>query len=111
MTRNEILQTTHANFDEFRALWLDHVRDKGLGALVFSLDEVSGDEDEIQCEYWTLSELRDYVRRMQECDEVVYTWLKNAEHAGGYPIVIFSRGSEPDCEQLHFSSVGKPQAA
>jgi len=76
---------------------------------VFSSDEVSCEEDEIQCEFWTLGELRGYMRRMQCCDEVFYKWLRAAEKEGGYPVVIFSPSSQPEMEQLHFSCVSKTQ--
>jgi len=107
MTRKEILQATHANFSKFLRLWRDHKREQGLGALVFTSEEDSADEDEMRCEFWTLSELRHHIRRMNECDEVVYTWLKEGERDGGYPIVIFSPGCQPGCEQLDFSRVKK----
>jgi hypothetical protein len=111
MTRNEILQATHANFSEFMLIWREYKRDRGLGALVFTSDEISCDQDEVQCEFWTLSELREYLRRMQQCDEVFYKWLKSAEQEGGYPVVIFSPINQPDFEQLHFSCVSKARVS
>lgn len=107
MTRNEILQVTHVNFSEFQRIYLERKRDQGLGALVFMSEEGSGTEDEVQCEYWTLSELRHYLRSMEQCDEVFYKWLTNVEGEGAYPIVIFSPNSELGCEQLHFACVRK----
>jgi hypothetical protein len=111
MTRREILQATQASFGEFMRIWRDYKRDRGLGALVFTSDEVSCEEDEVQCEFWTLSELRQYMQRMQQCDEVFYKWLKGAEQEGGYPVVIISPSSQPDIEQLHFSCVSKAQVS
>ena len=111
MTREEIIQTTHSNFSEFRQIWKDHSREQGLGALVFNSDEDAGDEDDIDCEYWTIHELRGYLRRMEEFDEVMYQWLVSAVREGGYPIVIFSRDDQPGKEQLHVSSVTNKQVS
>jgi len=105
MTRNEILQATHASYSEFLHIWTEHRRDRGMGALVFVSGAASGIEDEVRCEYWTLGDLRHYLRSVEQCDEVFYQWLKNAERAGGCPIVIFSPGTQGDGEQLHYSCV------
>jgi len=109
MKRNEILKAIHGNFGEFLHIWLEHRQDRGLGALVFTSEEESGSDEELSCEYWTLNELRHYLRRMQECDEIFYSWLRNAEREGGCPIVIFCQSSRPGSEQLHFSSVRESQ--
>jgi|GEM_PF-3156732 len=111
MTKLEIIHATHSNFSEFLRIWRDHRREQGLGALVFVSEEMTGNEEEVSCEYWTLSELRQYMRRMQQYDEVFYKWLTNAEREGGYPIIIFSSGAGAEIEQLHFSSVKKAQVS
>ncbi len=111
MTRKEILEAVRSGYSEFRHIWLEHKKDYGLGALVFTTDDLPDALDEVQCEYWTLSELRHYLRRMQEYDEVVYQWLNGAARGKGYPVVIFSQGSDPGCEQIHFACVTKEQVS
>ena len=111
MTIPKILQVTRSGFKEFLNIWLQHKRNKGLGALVFMSEDLPDEEDEIRCEYWTLGELRNYVRRMEECDEVIYKWLKRADGEGGYPIVIFSPTGAGGNEQLHFSVVTGEQVS
>lgn len=106
MTRDKIIHAIHANFTEFRKIWKDRSREQGLGALVFtSDDDDTGEEDDMTCEFWTIGELRGYLRRMQEYDEVMYQWLISAVREGGYPIVIFSKDPHPGMEQLHVSFV------
>lgn len=111
MTRSEILQATHANFNEFMRIWRNYRKHQGLGALVFTSNEESCEEDEVQCEFWTVSELRHYMRRMQQCDEVFYKWLRGAEQEGGYPVIIISPSMQPDIEQLHFACVSNTQVS
>jgi len=110
MTKKEILQATQANFEELRETWNDHMRDEGLGALVFMSGELSAAEGRIDCEYWTLGELRSYLRRMQENDEIVFKWLKLARSGGGFPVVIISPGEHTESKELYLSSVKKAQA-
>lgn len=111
MTKQEILHATQANFEELRSTWNDHMRDEGLGALVFVSGEISASTGGIECEYWTLGELRTYLRRMQENDEIVFKWLKLAKTGGGFPVVIISSGREDTSNELYLSSVRKSQKA
>ena len=88
MTKQEILRTTHAKFEEFRAVWADLVQELGFGALVFVSDDAPGADDEIQCQFWTLGELRHYLRHEPEGNEVMSRLLRAAESGGGYPLSL-----------------------
>jgi len=110
MDKREILQATQANFEELRDTWNDHMRDEGLGALVFMSGVLPAAQGRIECEYWTLGELRSYLRSMQENDEIVFKWLKLAKSGGGFPVVIISPGEQNESKELYLSSVKKARA-
>jgi len=105
MKVKKILQVAQTGYREFLDIWRLHRKDHGPGALVFMSDEIADDGDEVACEYWTLGDLRRYLRTMNECDEVVYKWLIDATREGGYPVVIFSSGKPDVIESIHFASI------
>jgi hypothetical protein len=88
MTRDEILRTTESDFEKLFAVWTENMDQKGLGALVFAAVSDSPLPRQYRCTYLTLSELRDYLRRISGNDGLVYRWVKQAQSARGIPIVI-----------------------
>jgi hypothetical protein len=104
MTREEILRATQNNFEEFFAIWTEHMDHKGLGALVFSSGDELPSDQPYQCAYLTLGELRDFLKRISTNDGFVYRWVKQAKSFRGIPILIIP----PDLQErreLFFSSV------
>ena len=111
MEMKKILELAHTGYKEFFDVWRRHRKNQGPGALVFTTSEIPDEGDNIPCEYWTLGELRQYVRRMNECDEVVGKWISDAAREGGYPIVIFSTADFEVTETIHFLTVTNAQVA
>jgi len=111
MEVKRILEVAHTGYKEFFDIWRKHVKVQGPGALVFMSSEIPDDGEDISCEYWTLDDLRHYVRRMNECDEMMYKWISDAVREGGYPIAIFSAASPESTETIHFVTVTNAKVA
>ena len=105
MEVKKILEVAHTGYREFYDIWRMHCREEGFGALVFMSENIPEDGEEVCCEYWTLADLRRYVRTMNECDEVIYKWITDAARDGGYPIVIFTSVAPNSIETIHFLTV------
>ena len=111
MRRQEILRAVHAAFNKFQKMWENNMRDVGLGALVFVDEETVFTQGELACDYWTLADLRRYVRQVGENDEVVYQWLRAAETEGGFPVVVISPSAHPSGHNLVLSAMRKTMVA
>jgi len=105
MEVKKILEVAQSGYREFLDIWRRHRKTQGPGALVFMSADIPDDGDDITCEYWTIGDLRRYVRTMNECDEVVYKWLTEAVREGGYPVVIFSAVRPETIETIRFVTV------
>ena len=84
--------------DHHERLWdltQEHRETHGLGAIVFTRDDAEITTGRLECEYWPMEKLRDCLRQLDEYDESVYRWLKQAEESDALPVVVFAPGSSP----------------
>ncbi len=88
MTKDDIIRTTHANFDAFFEVWKGNMDRGAIGALVFVSRDGDGSQSEIECVYMTLTELHDYFAAVGGIPGSAYRWIKQAESVNGIPIVI-----------------------
>ncbi len=91
MKNGNILRGIRSHFDELKKVWMEEKRQYGPGALVFHADfEPGSTADEINCEFWTMAELRAELRAQNEPDERLYKWLRDVDVTDGFAIVILS---------------------
>jgi len=100
--RDELLIRVADNYGRLRNYREDRRKRDGLGALVFLDQEAEISESRIDCEYWTMGKIRDCLRQLDEYDERVYRWLREAEHTAALPVVVFSPGECPGTLDLTF---------
>ena len=94
--------------DHYQHLWAmicEHRKDQGLGAIVFTDEDAEITSGRVDCEYWPMGRLRDCLRQLDEYDESVYRWLRQAEACDGLPVVVFSPGSKAGTLDLTFHTM------
>jgi len=74
----------------FKSAWSEESTRYGSGAIVILPSRTSADSGEVECEYWTVDEIRSSLRAIQEEDEFVYRWISRCEQDGGLPVVVLS---------------------
>jgi hypothetical protein len=100
--RDELLIRVADNYGRLRDYRENRMRCDGLGALVFLNQEAEISESRIDCEYWTMGKIRDCLRQLDEYDERVYRWLREADDIDALPVVVFSPGEHPGTLDLTF---------
>jgi hypothetical protein len=100
--RDELLIRVADNYGRLRGYREDRMRCDGLGALVFLSEGAEISESRVDCEYWTMQKIRDLLRQLDEYDERVYRWLREADDIDALPVVIFTPGQLPGTLDLTF---------
>jgi hypothetical protein len=97
-------------FDRLLRYAQDSERELGLGAIVlFETDLDPGDET-LGGEYWTMGKIRESLRQLDEPDECVYRWLRDAREGESLPLVVFSPGTKPGTMVMTFHTMTHHQA-
>jgi len=94
--------------DHYERLW-DYTQERretqGLGAIVFTHEDAEISTSHLECEYWPMGRLRDCLRQLDEYDESVYRWLRQAEECDALAVVVFSSGANPGTLDLTFHTM------
>lgn len=67
----------------------------GLGAIVLFEADMDPADEMLGGEYWTMGKIRESLRQLDEPDECVYRWLRDARDGESLPLVVFSPGAKP----------------
>jgi hypothetical protein len=94
--------------DHYKRLWemtREQREAQGMGAIVFTHEDAEITSSRLECEYWPMGRLRDCLRQLDEYDESVYRWLRQADECDGLPVVVFSPGSKAGTLDLTFHTM------
>jgi len=98
------------HFDRFLRYAQDSGRELGLGAIVLFEADVDPGDEMLGSEYWTMGKIRESLRQLDEPDECVYRWLRDAHEGESLPLVVFSPGTKPGTMVMTFHTMTHHQA-
>ena len=109
MERECLLDRVTMNFGLLRRYTSSRRQENGLGAVVFFREDAEISRQKIDCEYWSVGRLRDCLRQLDEYDEVVYRWAREAVESDSLPVVVFGPGERPNTISLAFHTLTSNQ--
>jgi hypothetical protein len=109
MKRVCLLDRVNSNFGLLRTYTCRRRQENGLGALVFFREDAEISRRRIDCEYWSVGRLRDCLRQLDEYDEVVYRWAREAVESDSLPVVLFTPGERPNTITVAFHTMTSNQ--
>jgi len=98
------------HFERLLRLAQDSERELGLGAIVLSEADVDLADEMLGSEFWTMGKIRESLRQLDEPDECVYRWLRDAQDGESLPLVVFSPGAKPGTMVMTFHTMTHHQA-
>ena len=106
---NALLDNLRREPEAFAAVWEDEMQEHGRGALAF-LPGTVGEErpDGVECEYWTLAEIRARLRDLGQEDEFVLRWLLECDARHGLPVIIVAPDQQAGFFNLCFHRLQRP---
>ena len=97
MTHAAIISNLYANFAEYRALWSrQSAGPGGPGAFVFLPDR------ELEWEWWTVPQVRDYIRQGGLDDERILEGLAEYDLGEEILVLIIEYANGPESQRAHF---------
>jgi hypothetical protein len=97
-------------FDRLLRYAHDSERELGLGAIVLFETDVDPGDEMLGGEYWTMGKIRESLRQLDELDECVYRWLRDACDGESLPMVVFCPGTKPGTMVMTFHTMTHHQA-
>jgi hypothetical protein len=108
---NPSLMTTVVHrFDRLLQHAQESERELGLGAIVLFEADVDPDDETLGGEYWTMGKIRESLRQLDEPDESVFRWLRDAREFESLPLVVFSPGAKSGTIVMTFHTLTHHQA-
>jgi len=102
LTHSDLISQCFSNFSSYHALW-SHQRDNAgeCGALVFLPGK------ELDWEWWSLVEIRDYLREGGLDDNEVLEGLSDADVGEDFLVLVIEYVDGPAQQKAHFHRISK----
>jgi hypothetical protein len=92
-------------FDRLLRHALESEREVGPGAIVLFENDLNLADDMLGGEFWTMGKIRESLRQLDEPDECVYRWLREAHEGESLALVVFSPGLSPGTMIMTFHTM------
>jgi hypothetical protein len=88
--------------------WLEGFLERGPGAIVLHQVHTAVGDLRSVSEYWTLAEIRTFLRNMGHLDEFIYAWLLSINDQDAFPTILIGAGHGNDGERFSFYRIHRP---
>ncbi len=102
MTHSALITHIYSNFSSYRELWIRQRDETGeSGAFVFLPGK------DLNWEWWSVVEIRDYIREGGLDDTEMLEGLKHPDLGGDFLVLVIEYVDGPEKQQAHFHRISK----
>jgi hypothetical protein len=107
-TRRALLQRIAEEYETLQPFWREGYYERGPGALVLYQRHTAVGDLRSVAEFWTLGELRSYLRSLGCYDEFTYAWFHSVRDIDAFPAFVVGPDHEMSRMKLSFYRIHKP---
>jgi hypothetical protein len=107
-TRCTLLRRIVAEYESLEMFWCEGYFERGLGAVVlYQVHTAVGNLRSVS-EFWTLGDVRAYVRSLGYFDEFIHAWFTSVCEADAFPVLVIGAEGDSGQMRLSFYRIHKP---